>query len=112
MLAFSLLLVSAIPSVETAPAPRTFGPSILEVRSAVAKSLTHLEQSSAAWRADRKCVTCHQVPFTVWASAEARARGFTVDAKKSDDLTAWSFNFCTTNEDKGQKTGGFHMTMV
>jgi hypothetical protein len=107
-----VFLVSAVPSIETAPAPRSFGPTVQNVRAAVAKSLTHLEQSSAAWRTERKCVSCHQVPFTIWAQSEARARGFAVDAAKSADLADWSFHFCTTNEDKGQKTGGFHLTMV
>jgi hypothetical protein len=52
------------------------------------------------------------MPFTIWSQTEARTRGFAVDARKANDLAAWSFNFCATNEDKGQKTGGFHLTTV
>lgn len=108
---FTLLLAS-LPGADPAPLPHAAGPSPKDVRAAVAKSLTFLEQSSAAWRADRKCVSCHQVPFTVWALTEAKARGFPVDAAKLDDLTGWAFHFCATNEDKGAKTGGFHLTMA
>lgn len=105
------LLLASLPAAEPAPAPRP-APTAAEVRTAVGKSLTYLERSSAAWRTDRKCVSCHQVPFTVWALTEAKARGFAVDAAKLEDLTRWAFDFCATNEDKGQKTGGFHLTMV
>src|SRR4051794_11701110 len=105
MFALALLLVPTAPAADPAPAGK-------DVRAAVEKSLSFLEKSSAAWRADRKCVTCHQVPFTIWALNDARARGLAVDAGKLDDLTKWAFDFCTTAENEGQKTGGFHLTMV
>lgn len=111
MYAIPLLLVS-LPGAELAPMPREAGPPVEKVRAAVGKSLAFLESSSAVWREDKKCVSCHQVPFTVWALTEGKARGFAVDAGKLGDLTAWAFDFCTTNENKGEKTGGFHLTMV
>jgi Squalene-hopene cyclase C-terminal domain len=108
MSTLSLLLVPVLPAAEpvTAPAPT------VDIRKAAEKSLAFLEKSSAAWRADRKCVTCHQVPFTIWALNEAKSHGIKVDTAKLDDLTKWAFDFCVTNEDKGQKTGGFHLTTV
>ncbi|HEX4609993.1 MAG TPA: prenyltransferase/squalene oxidase repeat-containing protein [Urbifossiella sp.] len=110
MFTVPLLLAAVIPAADPAPAPRPAGPSATEVRSAAGKALAFLEKSSADWRADRKCVTCHQIPFTVWALSEAKARGLSVDAGKLDDLTGWAFGFCTTDENKGEKTGGFHLT--
>jgi len=103
MLALAALLIPTAPAAD---------PALGDVRAAVEKSLPFLEKSSAAWRADRKCVTCHQVPFTIWALNDAKARGLAVDTAKVDDLTKWAFDFCTTNEHEGQKTGGFHLTMV
>jgi hypothetical protein len=103
MIALAVLLIPTAPAAD--PAPK-------DVRAAVEKSLPFLEKSSAAWRADRKCVTCHQVPFTIWALNDAKARGLAVDAARLDDLTGWAFDFCTTAEHEGQKTGGFHLTMV
>jgi hypothetical protein len=105
MFAIPLLLVTAVPAADVQPTAK-------EVRAAVEKSLPFLEKSSAAWRTEKKCVTCHQVPFTMWAFGEAKARGFAVDAGKLDDLTKWAFEFCTTAEHEGKKTGGFHLTMV
>jgi hypothetical protein len=111
MHAFILFLAATIPAPDQAPPPRP-SPTERDIRAAVGKSLAFLERSTAAWRADKKCVSCHQVPFTVWSLTEGKARGLAVDAAKLDDLTGWAFNFCTTDEDKGVKTGGFHLTMV
>jgi hypothetical protein len=107
-----LLVAAVAPAADVAPMPRPAEASHAEVRAAAGKALAFLEASSAAWRADKKCVTCHQVPFTIWALTEAKGRGFAVDAKKLDDLTAWAFDFCATNEHEGKKTGGFHLTSV
>jgi hypothetical protein len=109
MYAVTLLLATAAPAADTAPAPRA-APTADDVRAAAGKALGFLDASSAAWRAERKCVTCHQVPFTLWAFTIAKARGLAVDGGKLDDLTAWAFNFCATDEHKGEKTGGFHLT--
>src|SRR3954464_9549583 len=105
MFAIPLLLVTAVPAADVQPTAK-------EVRATVEKSLPFLESSSATWRTEKKCVTCHQVPFTLWALNDARARGLAVDAGKLDDLTKWAFDFCSTDENKGEKTGGFHLTMV
>ncbi len=112
MLTFTLLIIATLPAANSAPAPREAGPSAKEMRAAVEKSLPFLEKSSATWRAERKCVSCHQVPFTIWALTEAKGRGFSVDAAKTESLTKWAVEFCTTNKDKGEFTGGFHLTMA
>src|SRR6266481_193727 len=97
------LLLAALPSAEPAPLPRPAEVSVAEVRRAVDRALPFLEKSSSAWRSERKCVTCHQVPFAVWALTEGKARGFKVDAAKLDDLTAWAFDWCATNDNKGER---------
>lgn len=108
----TLLLLATLPSAEPAPPPRPAEVTAADVRRAVERGLPYLEKSSAAWRSERKCVTCHQVPFTVWALTEGRARGFAVDSAKLDDLSAWAFRFCATDENKGERTGGHHLTSV
>ncbi len=112
MYTLPLLIIAAIPAVELAPAPHSAEVSPKEVRAAVERALPYLEKSSAGWRTERKCVTCHQVPFAIWALNDAKARGLAADAAKLDDLTAWAFKFCTTDENKGERTGGFHLTSV
>ncbi len=110
MYTLPLLLAAALPTAELAPVPRSAEVSATDVRAAVGRALPYLEKSSADWRTERKCVTCHQVPFAIWALTDAKTRGFAVDAAKLDDLTAWAFAFCTTDVNKGERTGGFHLT--
>ena len=92
-----------------------------QIREAVERSLPFLAEGGQAWREGRAgggqnsriCVTCHQIPFTIWSHNEARARGFKIDQKKLDDLTAWTLDWCA--EQKHPKTqthtGGFLSTM-
>jgi hypothetical protein len=93
------LLLAALPAAEVAPSPRPGVVSAADVRRAVERSLPFVEKSSAKWRSESKCVTCHQVPFAVWALTEAKSRGVAIDTAKLDDLTTWAFNFCATSED-------------
>ena len=106
------LLCVTLLAPNAAPPSRAPEVSAADVRRGIGRSLPFLEKSSAAWRADRKCVTCHQVPFAIWALNEAKGRGFAVDAGRLDDLTRWVFEFCVKDENKGEKTGGFHLTMA
>src|SRR5947199_4459805 len=104
----ALLLLSlsvAAPPAEALPSPA-------EARQAAERSLPYLLKSSAGWRDNRKCVTCHQVPFALWPLHEARARGVSVEGKELDGLTGWSLDFCTTNKNKDEFTGGFLSTMI
>lgn len=93
-------------------APADSSPTPADARQAVERSLPYLMKSSAAWRDNRKCVTCHQVPFTLWPLHDGKARGLKVDEKFTADLTAWALNFCTTDKHENAFTGGFLSTMV
>ena len=59
-------------------------------RAAVERSLPFLEKEGTAWIRQRDCLSCHHVPFLLWAHQEARAKGVPVDAKKLSDWIDWS----------------------
>lgn len=101
-----LLLLSALVTADPAPEP-----AAPQVRQAVERSLPFLLKSSEAWREKKACVSCHQVPFTIWPYQDAHARGFAVEPRRLDDLTGWALNFCTTHKHEGKFTGGFLSTM-
>ena len=69
---FAALLLVTLPAAEPAPMPRS-APTEKDVRAAATRSLAFLEKNTAAWRTERKCVSCHQVPFTMWALSEGKA---------------------------------------
>lgn len=81
MLPLTSLLLAAI----TAPAPATEP----DAQSAVKRGLKYLTTEATAWKAERKCASCHHTPMGLWALNEAKARGYEVDAKAADALTAW-----------------------
>src|SRR5438270_8470601 len=89
-------------SLSTCANPPEKLPAPAEARQAVERSLPFLIKSSASWRDNRKCVTCHQVPFALWPLHEARARGVETPAKEVEGLTDWSLTFCTTNKNKDE----------
>lgn len=120
LLAATLSLVIAADAVSFAP-PDEPKPLAEQMRGAVDRSLPFLAKGGAKWREgtagggqnSRICVTCHQIPFTIWTHNEAQARGIAIDKVKHDDLTAWTLQWCAS--DKSPKsnthTGGFLGTM-
>ncbi len=89
----------------TAPPPSA-SPSSKEMRQAVERSLVFLEKSANDWYAEgklhsvelkdgrkivggtvqKKCVSCHHLPMTIWALTEAKEHGFSVDDKSLSRL--------------------------
>jgi hypothetical protein len=43
------------------------------VRSTVGRSLPFIQAEGQRWIDEKKCVTCHQVPFMIWALNAARS---------------------------------------
>jgi hypothetical protein len=59
------------------------------VRDAVSRSLPFLEKEGVAWMKDRRCMSCHHVPFLLWSHRSAQAQGFTVDSQKLAEWDDW-----------------------
>jgi hypothetical protein len=72
---------AASPSAKAVPA------GAAEIRSAIARSLVHLEQEGLVWMREKHCMTCHQIPSMVWSFNEARRHGIAVDGAR---LAAWN----------------------
>lgn len=83
------------------------------LRRAVESSLPFLEKGGVAWMTQRKCSSCHHVPFLVWTHREALARGFAVDAPKLDAWTRWTLEYSRSAKKKdGTLDGGGLDTMA
>jgi squalene-hopene/tetraprenyl-beta-curcumene cyclase len=59
------------------------------VRDAVSRSLPFLEKEGVTWMKDRRCMSCHHVPFLLWSHRSAQANGFTVDSQKLAEWDDW-----------------------
>ena len=58
-------------------------------RKTIDGGLKFLAEEAAAWKAERKCSSCHHAPMAIWTLNEAKRRGYTVDDKAVAELTAW-----------------------
>ena len=78
-------------------------PSAEQIREGIAKALPFLEREGLAWIKQRKCVTCHQIPFMLWSHNEARRHGFQIDQDKLGDWTRWSLEQTLAGADTDQR---------
>ena len=62
----------------------------IAVRDAVSRSLPFLEKEGVAWMKDRRCMSCHHVPFLLWSHRSAQAQGFAVDSQKLAEWDEWT----------------------
>ena len=60
------------------------------VRDAVSRSLPFLEKEGVTWMKDRRCMTCHHVPFLLWSHRAAQAHGLAVDITKLAEWDEWA----------------------
>lgn len=79
-----MLVAAWIASIVLAAPPEA--PSEAKVRESVGLAVAYLQEESASWVRDRKCASCHHANMTLWAVAEAKARGFAVDDKAQEAL--------------------------
>ncbi|MCY2965270.1 MAG: hypothetical protein NT069_16830, partial [Planctomycetota bacterium] len=62
------------------------------VRESVARSLSYLEKEGVTWMEERGCMSCHHVPFLLWAHRAAQGRGLVVDTEKLMEWNEWARN--------------------
>jgi len=60
------------------------------VRQSIQKSVPFIEDGGQKWIKKMKCVTCHQVPYMVWALNSATQSGFDVDQEGLAHANEWS----------------------
>lgn len=88
----NLLLFVSLMVVAPADDPRVSVPAEA-VLSAVTRSVPFLQREGQGWIENRKCVSCHQVPFMVWSLSEARGAGVKVDEEMLDETAAWAVDW-------------------
>src|SRR5207244_2059959 len=73
------LIVGTVKAEESSP----------DVKAAIDKGLAFLAKEGTAWKTDRKCSSCHQVPMALWSLSEAKNLGYAVDERAITELTQW-----------------------
>jgi hypothetical protein len=61
-----------------------------DTRKTIDGGLKFLADEAVAWKADRKCASCHHIPMAIWTLNEGKQRGYAVDDKALAELSAWA----------------------
>lgn len=83
-------------------------PTVEDVHKTIERSLPFIEKEGAEWITERKCASCHQVPFMLWSLNAADRRGVRGDVKKLAEWNTWTLDFCANNTSakSKEKDGG------
>jgi squalene-hopene/tetraprenyl-beta-curcumene cyclase len=97
---FLLALLTVVPG-ETGPAKM------------IEQATPFIEKEGIAWIEERKCASCHQVPFMLWSLGAAVRAGVDADGQKLAKWRDWTFDFCvkSTSTKTKEKDGGGLDTM-
>lgn len=74
-----------------------------DINSAIKRSVPYLQREGLAWIEERKCVSCHQVPFMLWGLHAAQAAGFEVDDESLQERSDWSLTWQSWQNPKNAK---------
>lgn len=82
------------------------GPRGTDKRQPVDKAIQYIIAKGDAWIKERKCVSCHMIPFMVWSLNEAKAVGYTIPNSREVELMEWSLKD-SRRTDPGSEGLGF-----
>ncbi|MFN0198177.1 MAG: prenyltransferase/squalene oxidase repeat-containing protein, partial [Planctomycetaceae bacterium] len=71
-----VLLTALLFGADEAAAPEV---TVDAVHAAADKGITYMIGESRKWVEQKKCASCHHVPFTIWTLNEAKYRGHAID---------------------------------
>src|SRR5262245_23956938 len=83
---FCLAVAQVATAQEAAPETAQTSP---DVKAAIDRGLAFLAKDAAAWKAEKKCASCHHASLMVWSLREAKQRGYAVDEPLLAELTKW-----------------------
>src|SRR5690349_10832788 len=60
------------------------------IRHAIEKSVPYIEREGDKWIAEKGCISCHRMAFTVWSLNAAQRAGIAIDANGFKRRSEWS----------------------
>ncbi|MFK7766378.1 MAG: prenyltransferase/squalene oxidase repeat-containing protein [Mariniblastus sp.] len=82
------------------------------LRETVNRSLPFIEAKGAAWIEDKKCLSCHQIPFMFWALNTADRHGLDVDQEKLDQTNRWATEWINLTNPKRREGSKESETLI
>ena len=75
------------------------------VRAAVGRAIPFIEAEGQRWIEQKKCLSCHQVPFMVWSLNAASDRGLELDSARLTEWNAWARDWRNMANDEQKEQG-------
>jgi len=68
------------------------------VDETIQRAIPFIESQGQKWIEEKKCVSCHQVPFGIWSLRLAQQSGFSLDAEQLEKQVQWAISFSDKNK--------------
>lgn len=82
------------------------------VREMIERGLPFIEREGLRWMEEKKCDSCHQVPFMVWSLNAAADRGFKVEPTKLEQWNQWAREWQNIRGQNQAKEGEKEKTLL
>jgi|GEM_PF-941007 hypothetical protein len=67
------------------------------LKQSIELAIPFVQRNAQTWIDQKKCVSCHQVPFGLWSTQIAKNAGYKTDEKLFQKQSKWALEFCDNN---------------
>jgi hypothetical protein len=67
------------------------------LKQSIELAIPFVQQKAQVWINQKKCVSCHQVPFGLWSTQIAKNAGYEIDEEIFQKQSKWALEFCDNN---------------
>ncbi|MBC8437315.1 MAG: hypothetical protein H8D86_00505, partial [Planctomycetes bacterium] len=67
------------------------------LKQSIELAIPYIQQNAQVWIDQKKCVSCHQIPFGLWSTQLAKNAGYKTDEEVFQKQSKWALEFCDNN---------------
>jgi hypothetical protein len=67
------------------------------LKQSIELAIPFVQQNAQVWIDQKKCVSCHQIPFGLWSTQVAQNAGYEIDETLFQKQSKWALEFCDSN---------------
>ena len=67
------------------------------LKQSIESAIPYIQQNAQVWIDQKKCVSCHQIPFGLWSTQVAKNAGHKIDEELFQKQSKWALEFCDSN---------------
>ena len=91
---FFLVLVMILSITQIAGAQQEETRSL---KQSIESAIPYIQQNAQVWINQKKCVSCHQIPFGLWSTQVAKNAGYKTNEEVFQKQSKWALEFCDSN---------------